>query len=152
MHNGWAPWGNSSTIAATNRHADSPSELRVGDFVTFGPGGDEHATTVYTPASDPVLWSDGHQGAPNFYRLSQDPREHQLRFSDLPDEAPVPLTPAQKLRAKTGYWSWLAWKLGEGDWAHYKPADPLVRPNVPKLIPMTWWRRWIQYNLNRKKA
>lgn len=53
---------------------------------------------------------------------------------------PVPLTKAQKLRAKTGYWSWLAWHFGQGAWRGYKPAAPIVRPHVPKVIPAAWWK------------
>lgn len=55
-----------------------------------------------------------------------------------------------KLKVKTGYWSWLAWKLGEGGWKAYKPAAPSVRPNVPKRIPASWWTRERSYIAHRK--
>lgn len=55
-----------------------------------------------------------------------------------------------KLKTSTGYWSWLAWKLGEGAWKAYKPAAPSVRPNVPARIPAGWWKRESFYIAHRK--
>ena len=59
--------------------------------------------------------------------------------------APKPLTPAQKaeaaLRAKTGFYSWLAWYLHEGAWRPYAVHARIVRPHVPARIPATWWTR-----------
>jgi GH24 family phage-related lysozyme (muramidase) len=59
--------------------------------------------------------------------------------------APKPLTKAQRaehaLRAKTGYWSWLAWYLHEGRWHAYAVHATIVRPHVPARIPSAWWRR-----------
>lgn len=151
MENNWAGWGNSSTLWVALEHADHPSELRVGDVVTFGHDGDEHAAWVLEAGSDPLLWSFGHQGAPNAYRLSQDSREHQLLFSNLADdEAPKPPTPADKLRVKTGYFSWIAWRLGEGAWRKYGKANKTVRPNVRKVIPAAWWLRYAKFLKNRK--
>lgn len=58
---------------------------------------------------------------------------------------PRPLTKAQRaeaaLRAKTGYYPWLAWYLHEGAWRHYAVHATIVRPRVPAVIPSTWWRR-----------
>jgi hypothetical protein len=136
MKNGWGAYGNSSTICAVLAHLDHPSELLVGDPVTFGVNGDEHAAMTLEAGPDPLLWSDGHQGAPNTYRLSWDRRDHQLLR--LPVAVYVP-TPQDLLRAKTGYWSWMQWKLGEGAWSHYAPAAAKVRPNVPIPIPKLWW-------------
>jgi hypothetical protein len=96
--------------------------------------------------SDPILWSFGHQGAPNQYRLSQDRRVHQLLR--VPVERYVP-TKAEILRSKTGYWSWLQWRLGEGDWQHYPASTASVRPNVPKVISPEWWVRYKQFIANR---
>jgi hypothetical protein len=57
-------------------------------------------------------------------------------------KAPKPtLTPAAQLRAKTGYWPWLNWRLGSGLWKGYGRADPKVRPRVPTKIPAAWWRQ-----------
>lgn len=56
---------------------------------------------------------------------------------------PKPLTPAQRriqaLRSRIGYWSWLAWTLGEGRWKPYGKHAIKVRPNVPLVIPRPWW-------------
>lgn len=51
---------------------------------------------------------------------------------------PVPAAVAA-LRAKTGYFPWLQWYLGEDNWAKYAPRDPYVRPDVPETIPTAWW-------------
>lgn len=148
MRTGYGPWGNSGTLTASLPHLDHPSQLLVGDPVTFGPHGDEHAAAVLEPGDDPLLWSDGHQGAPNTYRLSNDHREqHYLRLI-LPDWKP---TKADLLRAKTGYWSWLQWALAEGAWRGYTKRDRNVRPNVPKIIPLSWWKRRARFVANRNK-
>ena len=65
---------------------------------------------------------------------------------------PKPRTPAQKkraakaavevkLRARTGYWSWLPWYLGEGAWKRYGTHAATVRPSVSRHVPAAWWRR-----------
>lgn len=149
MKNNYGPYGNSQTLCIKLQHLANPSELEIGDIVTFGSYGQDHAAMVYERGVDPLLWSDGHQGAPNFYRLSADRRPHQLLRNPLPKHVP---TEADKLRAKTGWFSWVAWKLGEGDWADYKPADPKVRPNVPKVISPAWWARYAEFLRNRNKA
>lgn len=147
MHFG--PYGNSSTLALHLHHLDKPSELKVGDIVTFGTGGGDHAAMVYEAGADPLLWSNGHQGAPNTYRLSYDRRVHQL----LHNPVPVYLeTPADKLRAKTGFWSWVQWREGTGAWRHYPPLTKSVRPNVPRLIPPRWWVRWRKIAKGRNTA
>lgn len=148
MKNGWGAYGNSSTICSVLAHLDLPSELLVGDPVTFGVNGDEHAAMCLESGADPLLWSDGHQGAPNTYRLSWDTREHQLLRLPVVIYHP---TPQDQLRAKTGYWSWMQWKLGEGSWSHYAPSDTTVRPNVPDSIPDAWWKQRAKFLANRKK-
>lgn len=50
-----------------------------------------------------------------------------------------------------GYWQWLAWLLGEGDWAGKGPKDPKTRPNVPKKIPKEWWARAEKFIAARRK-
>lgn len=148
MGNGYGPYGNSSTIWAHLQHLDTPQQLEPGDIVTFGQWGDEHAAMVYTAGSDPQLWGFGHQGAPSFSKLSWDRRPHQ--FLRLPIVY-VP-TADDRLRARTGWFAWVAWKLGEGDWRHHGPANPKVRPNVPKRITVSWWKRYAQFIANRKKG
>lgn len=148
MGEGFGPYGNSQTLWLRLSHLDNPSQLEPGDIVTFGRDGNEHAAMVYEPGTDPVLWSFGHQGAPNFYRLSADRRERQyLRY-------PVPyvLTPEEKLRARTGWFAWVAWKRGEGDWRRYGKANGKVRPHVPRRIPLSWWRRYALFLARRRRG
>jgi lysozyme len=58
---------------------------------------------------------------------------------------PKPLTKRQlaeaALRARTGYWAWLDWRLAEGPWKGYAPRAFGVRPHVPAAVPAAWWRR-----------
>lgn len=53
---------------------------------------------------------------------------------------PKPTAPAV-LRARTGYWSWLAWRLGQAAWKPYGKTNPHVRPHVPVRVPARWWRQ-----------
>lgn len=149
MLSGWSMWGNSQTIAANLAHLEQPSMLAAGDIVTFGPGGSAHAAMVLEPGGDPLVWSFGHQGAPNTYRLSQDRRQQQ--YLRLPVPKPTPPLDAQ-LRGRTGYWAWLAWSLGEGDWKPYGRFAKTVRPNVKKLIPPTWWAARVRFLAARKRG
>lgn len=54
--------------------AKALTAAQVGDILLFGPNGAWHATMVYKAGADPLLWSHGHQGAPNIYPLSADNR------------------------------------------------------------------------------
>jgi len=145
----WGPYGNSQTLWLRLPHLLQASELKTGDIVTFGHNGDKHAAMVLEPGHDPLLWSFGHEGAPNTYRLSQDGRERQFLRLVLPEYVP----PAEEaLRAKTGWFAWVAWRLGEGDWRKYGKANATVRPNVPRVIPPTWWARLVVFLRNREKA
>lgn len=149
MGMGWGPNGNSQTLWTNLQHLDHASQLQVMDIVTFGHNGEEHAASVLEAGLDPLLWSFGHQGAPNSYRLSQDKREKQFLLNPIAVYVP---TPQDVLRAKTTWFAWVAWKLGEGDFRHYGPEDKTVRPNVPKKVPAGWWVRYAQFLANRKKA
>lgn len=60
--------------------------------------------------------------------------------------------PAAVLVTRKGYFSWLAWSLGEGDWKGYAARDPRVRPAVRKFIPLTWWAKRAAFIRNRKKG
>lgn len=150
MENGYGEWGNSYTLWIHLRHLDHPSLLLVGDIVTFGHDGEEHAAMVLerSTAGNPLLWSFGHEGAPNTYRLHDDHRPAQyLRL-------PVPSIPTkqEELHKKTGWFSWVAWKLGEGDWKGLGKANRKYRPAVPKRIPFSWWRRYVRFLRNRNKG
>jgi hypothetical protein len=149
MGMGYGPYGNSYTLWLHCHHLDSASELKVGDFVTFGFDGEEHATKVYAAGSDPLLWSFGHQGAPQFYRLSADRRPHQFLRNPV---APYTPTAAEKLRAKTGWFSWMQWCEGTGPWHGKGKKNRHVRPNVPRRIPLSWWKRRARWYLHRNRG
>lgn len=149
MANGWSDWGNSQTIWITLAHVWAPEELEPGDIVVFGQDGQDHAAMVLLAGVDPLLWSFGRQGSPDTYRLSQDLRPKT--YCKLPIADPPP-TPQEKLRAMTGFYSWVAWKLGEGPWKKYGKANKTVRPNVPRRIPLNWWKRLVLFLANRKKG
>lgn len=149
MRSDWGPWGNSQTIWLQAHHVDRPDQLDVGDIITFGRDGDQHAAMVLEPGSDPLLWSDGHQGAPNTYRLAQDGRPAQYCQQPI---APYDPPTADILRSKTTWFAWVAWRLGEGPWKPYGKTNPQVRPNVPKLIPPSWWLRLAKFLKDRKKG
>lgn len=153
MRQNWDAYGNSSTLWLRLQHYGNKLELQVGDIVTFGFDGEEHAAMVLEAASqangyDPLVWSFGHPGAPNTYRLSQDSREQQYLRNPLPFYVP---TPIEKAKARDGWYAWVAWKLGEGDYLPYGKANPAARPNVPKRVPLSWWKRYAKFLLNRKK-
>lgn len=149
MGEAYGVYGNSQTLWARLQHRDHPGQLQVGDIVTFGVDGDEHAAMVLEAGQDPLLWSFGHQGAPNSYRLSEDTRPQQYLHNPVPRYVP---TAADRLRARTGWFAWMGWALGEGDWHGKGKANKTVRPNVPKVVPPGWWKRRARFLLARKKA
>jgi hypothetical protein len=62
-----------------------------------------------------------------------------------PKPKPVPkpkpkLTAPAVLRAKSGEWSWIAWRFGQAAWRGYAHADLEVRPRVAAAVPAGWWR------------
>jgi hypothetical protein len=54
-------------------------------------------------------------------------------------------TPADQLRADTGWYAWVAWRLGQGDWKAYGYANPKVRPRLPQVISSAWWSRLAKF-------
>lgn len=66
-------YGNSVSIFHALPHI-ALAKAKAGDILLFGPEGEWHATMILEPGPDPLLWSMGHQGAPNLYRLSADTR------------------------------------------------------------------------------
>jgi hypothetical protein len=144
----YAPYGNSTTACAHLHHLDNYSDLEVGDYVTMGYLGQDHMTVVRKKGNTPqeiILWSDGGPDAPNFYALAFDTRPHQLLRNPVAN--PIE-TPAEKLRAKTGFHSWAQWRTGRGPWVTYGKRNKRVRPNVRKRVPVRWWamlahQRWL---------
>lgn len=60
----------------------------------------------------------------------------------------------EPLLERTGFFAWLAWHDGLGDWAEFGPKDPGVRPNVPANITRDrpgWWVRRVAFHAARKK-
>lgn len=149
MFQGWGAYGNSQTLWRHLQHLDHPGQLLVGDVVTFGRDGNEHAAMVLEQGGDPLLWSFGHQGAPNAYRLSEDRRPQQYLRMPVPTFVP---TPQDKLRAKSGWFAWMNWYDGTGDWKTYGARNKNVRPSVPKVISLAWWARRAKFKANQKKG
>lgn len=154
MHDGFSPFGNSTTMWTELEHIDL-AELEVGDPIAFGPNGSKHATGAKRlirkdgRVVDVVMWSFGHQGAPNEYLLSQDGRPHQcLRLPVKPSGK----TPESVLRAKKGYGAWRQWRLGTGAWRGYGKANRSVRPDVPRRIPVAWWRLYAHWLVAHRKG
>ena len=146
MGRNWDGYGNSTTMTMHLPHLNHLSEVQIADYVTFGYNGDDHATCVKKLIKDSLghtvdllLWSDGHMGAPNQYRLSYDKRQRYFLHNPV---VKIPLTAAEILRAKTGFWAWAQWRKGVGHWKGHGKHNPKVRPNVPKVIPLRWWRRY----------
>jgi len=153
--NGYASWGNSSTIWARCEHI-TLSEAQPGDMATFGYStGEHHVCMLWEPAGngDWWVWNHGRPGDPHKGLLSQEREGHAgmtvtIVSLGVPDPPP---TPEDKLREKTGFYSWVAWKLGEGPWRKYGKASPKVRPHVPRVIPVKWWRQYAAFLRARKK-
>lgn len=158
--NGWQPWGNSSTIWAHLHHEDDLAKCEVGDYFTFGHWtGEEHVAMAFndmpaTPTNDLALWNFGRQGQPIISTLALEIAAHPGMTVTLCKNPIVdpPMTPQDKLRAMTGFYSWVAWRLGEGPWKHYGVTNAKVRPNVPKRISAQWWARYVQFLNNRHKG
>ncbi len=156
--NVYAPYGNSSSIWAHLPHI-SLSEADPGDIVTFGYRyGEKHAAMLWertgTGAYDWTVWNHGRPGQPQKRTLMQEVQAHagmSVTCCRIPVVDPPP-TPQDRLRAMTGFYAWVAWRLGEGPWRKHKPRDPEVRPNVPAIVSPAWWVRLQQFLLNRKKA
>lgn len=89
------------------------------------------------------------------YRRTRTVRRSSVRFYRVPGTCPHPeryrLSAADTLRRRTGYYAWLAWYLGEGDWKPYGPKNVAVRPNVPKVIGAAWWARERAFLKARRK-
>lgn len=157
FQNGWADYGNSSTIFFRMHHEPDLTKVEVGDFFTFGYWtGEHHVVMAYdvTDPHDPLVWGFGGQGQPHIVKLSDEIRYQGGRTTTLckiPIVDPPP-SPQDKLRAMTGFYSWVAWRLSEGPWRHYGKMNSHVRPNVPARISAQWWARYVQFLANRKKG
>jgi len=151
----YAPYGNSSSIWAHCHHIDL-ADVQPGDMATFGYWSGEHHVCMFwekTSGGDWYVWNHGAPGQPIRSTLSRERDWHSpmtVTYVSLGVPDPPP-TPEDKLREKTGFYSWVAWKLGEGPWRKYGKASPKVRPHVPRVIPVKWWRQYAAFLRARKK-
>ena len=156
FQNGWAPYGNSSTIWARLHHEDDWSQAEVGDFFTFGYRyGEAHVAMVYdmSDPKNPKLWNFGRQGEPIISDLETEMGFHRgmtVTLCKIPIVDPPP-TPQDELRAMTGFYAWLSWTLGEGRFRRYGKSNKTVRPDVPRVISPAWWTRRARFLANRKR-
>jgi hypothetical protein len=134
MGNDFGAFGNSTTIWLTLHEHISRADIDVGDIVVFGP--DDHACMIFSLDDDPEVWNFGCPGQPVITTLSGEIAGHpgvEYWFCRLlPKTAPPS---GEKLRHETGFYSWVAWKLGEGPWKGHKPSDKTVRPNLVDAVP-----------------
>lgn len=155
--NGYAPYGNSSSIWAHSEHIPL-SEAQPGDNVTFGYyAGEKHACALWEKYgagdTDWYVWNHGAPGQPAKRRLIDEISNHigmRVTVCALNVKDPPP-TPEDNLREQTGFYAWVAWRLGEGPWKKYGQTNSKVRPAVPTVIPPSWWRDLSRFLLNRKK-
>lgn len=68
-----------------------------------------------------------------------------------PKPKPTPLVAPAILRKRTGFYSWLAWYLGRGDWKPYGRRNGPTRPNVAKKVKRAWWKRLAAFLAKGKK-
>ena len=127
----------------------APSQVSVGDVVIYGPaGGTHHMAMVREPGADPMLWSNGWEGAPELIRYSTEKARQGSAVTCgrlmLPDPVPPPLPKVDP------FWEWLRWRLGEGEFKGHG-FDPAYRPkSAPATIPKTWWDRAQKFIAARK--
>jgi hypothetical protein len=154
--NGYAPFGNSSSIWAHCHHIPL-ADAQPGDIVTFGYyAGEKHACILLDQDSR-GQWRVGNMGKPGqpvINWLAGEIAFHPGMTVTVcrVDAAPIPVTQADILRSETDFYSWMSWQFGWNAWKHYGAKNPHVRPNVPKVISPAWWLRRKQFLLNRKRA
>lgn len=153
MRNDYGPYGNSTTIWLNLPHI-SLAQAQTGDPVVFGP--DKHVTVIYEVGKTPATtkcWNMGTQGQPVFRTLQYEIDGHRRIPWQVCQLMPTPRpTPADKLQKETGFYAWVAWRLGEGHWRKYGSSNPKVRPAVPRLIPPRWWRDYLSFLRARDKG
>lgn len=155
--NDWASFGNSSSIWTHLHHVDL-KDAQPGDIVTFGYWtGEKHACILLDRDAKTGQWRVGNfgkQGQPVITWLAHEMAFHHgmtMTVCRLNVVEPPP-TPEGRLRAETGFYHWVAWKLGEGAWKKYGKANKTVRPDVPFVISPVWWKRYAVFLKNRKKG
>lgn len=124
-------------------------QLQVGDVIIYGPEyATHHMVMVREPGPDPIVWSNGWEGAPEYVHNSLEAAyqpKPATGFRLMPAETkPKPAPPVDT------FWDWLAWYLGEGEYKGHQ-RDPKMRPNVPQRISATWWVRERNFIEARRK-
>ena len=69
--------GYTGTLLAHLTHYAKASAAGIGAIVVYGPGTGDHASMVYEPGTDPLLWSHGFDGGPQLVRLSRQRSYHR---------------------------------------------------------------------------
>jgi hypothetical protein len=93
----------------------------------------------------------GHRDAMN----TRCPGDEIYRYITGPAFAHEVRVSSDDLRARSDFYSWAAWYLGEEDWKVYGKQNPSVRPNVPSNIALrrpTWFPRLAAMLAARKAA
>lgn len=146
----------------------SQSSLLPGDIVVFGRAPGVHVCGVLSAGKDPLLASHGQERGPIKISLSAEKKYHAGEtvtcLRALPETKPAPKpkpkpkpkpeptrVPISTLRKRTGFFSWLAWCLNEGDWKGYGKRNPIVRPHVAKKVSVSWWARSLKFLAARKE-
>jgi hypothetical protein len=129
------------------------ASVQVGDCVVYGPGpnGTHHMAMVRDPVgTDPLLWSNGWEGAPELIRYSTEKARQGSSVTCCrlmpPDPTPTPLPKVDP------FWAWLRWYLGEGEFKGHKREKALRPDDAPAVIPPTWWMRERRFLARRNGA
>lgn len=80
---GYAWPGYTGMLLAARPHYTRASSAGIGAIVVYGPATGDHASMVYEPGSDPLLWSHGFDGGPLLIRLSKQRKMHRAPVTFL---------------------------------------------------------------------
>lgn len=76
------------------------------------------------------------------YLKTRDPRTTRMTYFRVPG-SPDPVA---------GFWQWLTWSLGEGEYRKHGRNNKAVRPTgLPPRIPAEWWERRKQFLARRAR-
>ncbi len=136
---GFDGYGNTESCYHHLEHIPPPL-LQIGDCVVYGPdGGTHHMAMVRESGNDPLLWSNGWEGAPELIRYSTEHARQGNPATGCRLRAADPVTPP--VPKVDPFWAWLRWYLGEGEFVGHKRDPKLRPPDAPSRIPSAWWTR-----------